>query len=111
MDSSLSLVNASMNGGPISSLKQERKLSSQELRKINIRLGVSPPVLREKYPNQFNGLITNINIYRDTSGELDIQKMSSDPCQFAAAGDLLAWEDTEWVEQGQHLEQTELGSL
>ena len=110
MDSSLSLVNVSMNGGPISSLKQERKLSSQDLRKIDIHLGVPPPVLRQKYPNQFNGLITNINIYRDSSGELDIQKMSSNPCQFAAAGDLLAWEDTEWEEQGEDLQQINLES-
>ena len=110
LDWSLSRVNVSVNGGEMTSLQLERRLNSQDLKRINIQLGVPPPLLRHKYPNQFNGLITNINIYRDTSGELDIQKMSSDPCQFAAAGDLLAWEDTEWVEQGQHLEQTNLQS-
>ena len=108
MDSSLSLVNVSVNGGPISSLQQERKLNSRDLRRINIHLGVSPPVLSQKYPNQFQGLISNLNIYQDTSGLLDIQQMSSDPCQFAAAGDLLAWEDTEWVERGEHLDQINL---
>ena len=30
------------------------------------------------------------------------------PCQFAAAGDLLAWEDMEWEEQGEHLQHISL---
>ena len=92
----------------MSSLHLERELNSEELRNIIIHTGLSSPVLREKYPDQFHGLLTNINIYQDTSSQLDIQKMSSNPCQFATAGDLLAWKDTEWVEQGQHLEQINL---
>ena len=108
LDWSLSRVNVSVNGGQMSSLHLERELNSEELRNIIIHTGLSSPVLREKYPDQFHGLLTNINIYQDTSSQLDIQKMSSNPCQFAAAGDLLAWEDTEWVEDGEHLEQINL---
>ena len=68
----------------------EQEVKPEDLTRINIDVGLSPPVWREKYPDQFLGLVTNINIYQDTSGQLDIQKMSSDPCHFAATGDLLA---------------------
>ena len=108
VDWSLALLNVSVNGEEVSSFQLERELNSQDLRRINMQLGVPPPAMRQKYSYQFLGLITNINIYRDTSSQLDIQKMSSDPCQFAATGDLLAWEDSEWVEQGRHLEQINL---
>ena len=108
VDSQLSLVKVSVNGGETSSLAMERRLNSQDLRKIHVQLGIPPPELREKYPYQFSGLITNINIYRDSSSQRDLRKMSSDPCQFAAAGDLLAWEDMEWEEQGEHLQHISL---
>ena len=108
LDRELALLNVSVNGGEMRTLGLEQEVKPEDLTRINIDVGLSPPVWREKYPEQFLGLVTNINIYQDTSGQLDIQKMSSNPCQFAAAGDLLAWEDTEWVEDGEHLEQIDL---
>ena len=108
LDRELSLLNVSVNGGQTRSLRLEQEVKQEDLTKIKIHIGLSPPLQRQKYPDQFLGLVTNLNIYQDTSSQLDIQKMSSDPCQFAAAGDLLAWEDTEWVEDGEHLEQIDL---
>ena len=82
-DNQVSAVNVSVNGGNITSM--ERELEVRDLTKIIINLGLAHPSQRERFDSQFTGLITNINIYKATS-QLDIQKMSSDPCQFASSG-------------------------
>ena len=97
----LSVVNVSVNGGNIKSMKQE--LEVRDMTNIVIHLGTAHHIIRPTFGSQYTGMITNINIYKANS-RLDIQKMSSDPCQFASSGDVLAWEDMEWERHGDHIE-------
>ena len=98
-DSQVSAVNVSVNGGEITSMEQE--LEVRDLSNIIIQLGLAHHTYSLHL--QYTGMITNINIYKADS-QLDIQEMSSDPCQFASSGDILAWEDMEWDQQGDFLE-------
>ena len=101
------VVKVSVNGGNISTMTGA--LKPTEERQLSMFIGLPPPDIRSSYPRQFIGMVSNINIYLFNT-ELNIQKLSSDPCLHATRGDFMAWEDSDWIKHGdgQHLLEVEL---
>ena len=84
-------------------------LSPSQERELSMFVGIPAPELRETYSRQFTGIVSNINIY-NFNEDLDIQRMSSDPCLHALQGDFLAWQDIDWVKHGEeHLKVIDVG--
>ena len=91
------VVKVSVNGGNISTMTGA--LKPTEERPLSMLIGIPPPDIRNSYPRQFIGMVSNVNIYKFNT-ELNIQRISSDPCLHATRGDFLAWEDAEWIKHG-----------
>ena len=107
IDSVQNVVKVSVNGGNISTMTGA--LKPTEDRQLSMFVGLPPPDIRSSYPQQFTGMVSNINIYLFRP-ELNIQSLSSDPCLHATRGDLLAWEEADWIkhDDGRHLLEVEL---
>ena len=101
------VVKVSVNGGNISTMTGA--LKPTEERELSMYIGKPPPEIRDSYPRQFTGMVSNVNIYKFNT-ELNIQGLSSDPCLHTNSGDLLAWEEAEWIkhDNGSHLLEIEM---
>ena len=105
VDRTNGLVKSSVNGETVATLKFN---FTRNFGKLNITAGVPLAEYKTEVSDQFQGLLTNFNIFTLTPHR-DIQEMSSSLCS-SGSGDYFSWEQMEWIKNGELLESLHIGN-